>query len=118
MLLEKDFTFDSAHYLASVDDNHKCGEIHGHTYLVTIGIEAEVDKKMGWLMDFGEVKQIVNPIIDFLDHKMLNNIEGLENSTAEYIAIYIYNKIKPDIPSLTFVRVQETPTARCTYYGK
>jgi len=117
MIIEKDFTFDSAHFLPNTPPGHKCGQLHGHTYLVTIGINDKLQNHTEWVMDFGDVKKIVNPIIEELDHKLLNSLPGLENPTAEIIAVYIYNRIKPLLKTLHYVRIQETPTARSIYYG-
>ena len=118
MIIEKEFSFDSAHFLPYVADDHKCRRIHGHTYYVIITVEGQLDPKKGWLVDFGDLKTIVKPLIDSLDHRLLNTIPGLENPTAENIAIYIYNKLKPDLDILQSIEVRETPTSRVIYNGK
>ncbi|MBS1759941.1 MAG: 6-carboxytetrahydropterin synthase QueD [Bacteroidetes bacterium] len=117
MLLFKQFTFDSAHYLPHVPDGHKCKETHGHTYRLVVYIEGTLDEKLGWVMDFGDLKSVVNPIIDQLDHKMLNNIKGLENPTCELIAVWIWNHIKPAVPALKKIELHETPTSGVVYDG-
>ncbi len=117
MEIYKRFTFDSAHFLPNVPDDHKCKNMHGHTYTLTAYFEGDLDSEMGWLIDFGDVKKVVKPIIDVLDHKLLNNIEGLENPTCEIIAIWIWNKIKPKLPLLSKVILDETPTSGAIYAG-
>jgi 6-pyruvoyltetrahydropterin/6-carboxytetrahydropterin synthase len=76
------------------------------------------DPHLGWLMDFKELKDIVNPVIDLLDHKLINDIEGLQNPTAENITIWIWNKIKPLLPNLSKVELYETPTTGVIYSGE
>lgn len=116
MRIEKEFVFDSAHFLPFVAENHKCRKLHGHTYKIIIGIEGEVDAQ-GWLIDFAEISAEVNPIIARLDHTLLNAVPGLDNPTAENIALWIYEHIKNKLPQLKFVAVQEGVSSRVIYDG-
>lgn len=118
MEIFKQFTFDSAHFLPKVPIGHKCREIHGHTYRLVVFMEAELDKELGWVMDFAEVKKAIDPIIKSIDHKLLNNIAGLENPTCEGIAVWLWDKIKPEIPLLVRIELHETPTSGVVYKGK
>jgi len=117
MLIFKKFTFDSAHALPNVPDGHKCKEVHGHTYKLTLFIEGDLIDHLDWVMDFAVVKKTVDPIIDIVDHKYLNDIEGLENPTCEKIAIWLWNKIKVGIPALKRIELNETPTSGVIYEG-
>ena len=118
MQIFKQFTFDSAHFLPQVPDGHKCKEIHGHTYHLTVYIDGDLVDKLNWVMDFADIKDIIDPIIKRIDHKLLNNIPGLENPTCEAIAIWIWNEIKPDLPALNKIKLNETPTSGAIYTGK
>jgi 6-pyruvoyltetrahydropterin/6-carboxytetrahydropterin synthase len=118
MQIFKQFTFDSAHFLPHVPDGHKCKEIHGHTYRLTVSVEGELEEKLEWVMDFAEIKNVIDPIIKSIDHKLLNNISGLENPTCEIIAVWLWNKIKPKVPLLTRIELHETPTSGAVYEGK
>jgi len=117
MIIFKQFSFDSAHFLPLVPDGHKCKGIHGHTYQLIVYIEGELDPKIGWVMDFAVLKDAVNPIVDMLDHKLFNNIEGLENPTCENVAVWLWNKIKPLVPQLKKIELHETPTSGVIYEG-
>lgn len=117
MIIFKKFTFDSAHFLPNVPDTHRCKNMHGHTYKLTIFIEGNLQKDLGWVMDFGVLKTIVNPIIDQLDHQVLNNIQGLENPTCELLAKWIWNKVKPHVPGLIRVELHETLSSGVIYSG-
>jgi 6-pyruvoyltetrahydropterin/6-carboxytetrahydropterin synthase len=71
-------------------------------------------------MDFADLKYIVQPLIDSLDHQNLNDIPGLENSTSELLAKYLWDRIQPalpGLPSLQAVVVWESDTSRCIYRG-
>ncbi len=118
MQIYKDFHFDAAHSLPNVPDNHKCKRVHGHTYRVKIVLQGDVDPHYGWIEDFGSIKKVCKPIIDRLDHYYLNEIPGLENPTAEVIAMWLWDKIKPHLPALYEIHLMETPSSGCVYRGK
>jgi 6-pyruvoyltetrahydropterin/6-carboxytetrahydropterin synthase len=61
---------------------------------------------------------VIDPVVKSIDHKLLNNIEGLENPTCERIAVWIWDQIKPGIPMLARLELHETPTSGAVYYGK
>ena len=117
LILYKQFTFDAAHYLPKVPDGHKCKQMHGHTYHLTIFIEGEVLKERGWVLDFGDIKELLKPVLGVIDHALLNNIPGLENPTAELFSIWLWGKIKPLLPELKKIELKETPTSGVIYEG-
>ena len=117
MTIFKQFTFDAAHFLPKVPEGHKCRQIHGHTYRLTVFIEGPVDDKHGWVSDFGHVKHSVNATLTKVDHKFLNNVEGLENPTCELVAIWLWDNIKLTIPQLKKIELYETPTSGVIYEG-
>ncbi|MBD2783396.1 6-carboxytetrahydropterin synthase QueD [Xenorhabdus sp. DI] len=114
----KDFQFEAAHYLPNVPKGHKCGRLHGHSFMVRLEITGEVDPLTGWLMDFADVKAVFKPIWEQLDHHYLNEIPGLENPTSEVLAKWIWEQLKPKLPQLSAVMVKETCSAGCIYRGE
>lgn len=117
MILYKQFTFDAAHYLPLVPEGHKCRAMHGHTYHVTIFISGPVVEEAGWVIDFGEVKAVCKPVLDRLDHALLNEIEGLENPTAENVTRWLWQQFKVQMPGLQKIELKETPTSGVCYEG-
>ena len=117
MELKKRFTFEAAHRLPNVPDGHKCGNIHGHSFTVEVGVSGEVQRREGWVMDFAEVGAAMQPILDELDHSYLNEVEGLSNPTSENIAIWIWQRLEPSLPGLASIAVYETPDSGCIYRG-
>ncbi len=115
--LIRDFTFEAAHRLPHAPEGHKCARLHGHSFHVQIVCEGDVDEQTGWLLDFAEIKRVFAPHLDQLDHRYLNDVDGLENPTAERIARWIWLRLKPELPELAQVNVAETCTARCEYRG-
>lgn len=117
MEIFKDFTFEAAHRLPNLPPEHKCSRLHGHSYRVRIWVSGPVGEASGWVLDFGDIKAACKPVIDELDHRYLNEIEGLENPTSERIAQWLWERIKPRLPQLSAVEVRETCTAGCRYQG-
>lgn len=117
MVIYKQFSFDSAHFLPKVPKGHKCAELHGHTYKLTVFFEGDLDEEKGWLIDFNELKRIIDPLIVLVDHKLLNNIPGLENPTSELLANWFWTKIKPELPLLKRIELNETPSSGVIYEG-
>lgn len=118
MLIFKSFTFDSAHFLPNVPEDHKCKRMHGHTYRLTVYLEGSLDPNLGWVVDFADLKRIIKPVIDSVDHHVLNDIEGLENPTCEKMAVWLWDQIKPGMPMLAKVELWETPTSGAIYEGR
>src|SRR6266705_3424244 len=85
--LTKDFTFEAAQTLPNAPKGHKCRGLHGHSFKVEVSIEGDVDPKAGWVYDHAEISAAMKPLLKMLDHKYLNDIEGLENPTIEKIRI-------------------------------
>ena len=111
-------SFDAAHRLPEVPAGHRCGNLHGHTFLVEIHIQGPVSGRTGWVIDFGDIKAAAKPYIDQLDHTYLNEVEGLENPTSENIAIWIWDKLSPHIEGLAKIVVKESPTSGAAYRGR
>ena len=117
MELYKEFGFEAAHDLPNVPPSHKCHRLHGHSFRVTIHVDGPLDPVLGWVIDFAEIKQVMTPVLDVLDHNYLNEIEGLENPTSENIARWIWNRIRAQLPMLSKIVVSETCTSGCVYRG-
>ncbi|MBB4197144.1 6-pyruvoyltetrahydropterin/6-carboxytetrahydropterin synthase [Rhodoblastus sphagnicola] len=103
------FTFEAAHHLPHVPETHRCRRLHGHSYRVELTLSGEVDPHTGFVIDFFDVEAAFAPVLARLDHHLLNEVEGLQNPTAENIALWIFRKVSPDLPRLTAVKVFETP---------
>lgn len=117
MIIYKIFTFDSAHYLPNVPQGHKCGGMHGHTYTLKVFISGSPGANSGWIIDYTDLKSRIKPFLDILDHKVLNEIPGLENPTSENLAIWLWRMIKPIFPDLMRIELNETPTSGVIYEG-
>jgi 6-pyruvoyltetrahydropterin/6-carboxytetrahydropterin synthase len=115
--LVHEFRFEAAHRLPHVPAGHKCQRLHGHSFKIELAVAGPVNEKTGWFIDFGDIYQLWEPLHATLDHNYLNEIPGLENPTSEILAKWIWDKLKPSLPSLARVTVFETCDARCEYEG-
>ena len=116
--LTRTFRFEAAHWLPTFPEGHKCRRLHGHSFHVDVVVEGEVDPAKGYLIDFGELREAVRPLEEKLDHRLLNDVEGLENPTAENLAKWVYDRLGPSLPILAAVRVRETCTSEAEYSGR
>jgi len=112
--LVKTFRFEAAHALPGAPEGHKCRRLHGHNYRVDIHVTGQPDPATGWVVDFGEIKRIVEAVLDELDHRNLSDIPGLENSISERIVEYVIGRVKGKLPGLSAVTIWETDSSRCT----
>ena len=117
MDLFADFTFEAAHRLPNVAPDHKCARLHGHSFNVRVTVTGPVDPKLGWVIDFADVKGAFAPLHAVLDHHYLNEVEGLENPTSEVLAMWLWERLKPQLSMLSAVEVRETCTVGCVYLG-
>src|SRR5512146_693187 len=74
--LSKSFRFEAAHDLPTFPDGHKCRRLHGHSFRFDVVVEGDVPPEKGYLIDYGEIKRVVDPIVRRLDHHYLNEIKG------------------------------------------
>lgn len=118
MKISQAFKFEAAHRLPKVPPTHACSRLHGHSYRVEVQLEGPVDPETGFIIDFLDLEKSFADILGALDHRLLNEVEGLDNPTAENIAIWIFDRLKPSIPLVTSVRVHETTECWAEYDGR
>lgn len=107
MKIFKDVTFEAAHRLPKVSPQHRCYNLHGHNFRVRIECDGPVDPELGWVCDFAELDAAVAPLVRQLDHKYLNDVEGLENPTSEMIARWLLDKLARTALPISAVTVWE-----------
>ncbi len=117
MEIFKEVSFEAAHRLPNVPEGHKCARLHGHSYRVMIHVKGDIDPHVGWVVDFADIKEAFQPLHDQLDHRYLNDIAGLENPTSENLAIWIWQRLRPDLEGLSKIVVRETCEVGCVHEG-
>ena len=115
-------SFSSGHYLRNY--RGKCENPHGHNYRVLVTLGSKNLDETGLLLDFKELKKLLNPIVEYLDHQMINDLVPFTtlNPSAENLARYFFDQINNRLAALTQSRVKvleatvfETDTSAATY---
>ena len=118
MEIFRTFRFESAHRLPNVPPGHKCARMHGHSYRVDVHVAGPLGAATGWVIDFAEIADAFEPVLEALDHRVLNDVEGLENPTCERLAVWIWARLRPALPGLSQLVVRETESSGCVYRGE
>ena len=118
MKLTQTFYFDAAHTLkgryVDVHTKMQSENIHGHTYHASISVKGEPSNE-GMVKDFGHFAWVIEPLKIRLDHKFLDNVEGLGRPTLENLCLYIADFCK-DVKGLCEVTVERKSSGdKCTY---
>ena len=115
--------FSSGHYLRNYKG--KCENPHGHNYRVLVTLQGEVLDQAGLLLDFKDLKQVMRPVVERLDHRMINDLEPFTeiNPSAENLARYFFDETNCQLAKMTGDRVRvkdctvyETDTSFARYY--
>lgn len=105
MRIVKSMSFDAAHFLDHDPEARPYARLHGHSFVMEVVIEGEPQEATGWVVDFGDVAEALRELHDAVDHRLLNDVEGLERPTLENICKWAAGKLKPRFPGLAEVRV-------------
>jgi 6-pyruvoyltetrahydropterin/6-carboxytetrahydropterin synthase len=114
--------FSAAHQLRGYKG--KCEKLHGHNWRVQVTVSSDRLNEIDIVMDFHDLKRIVNEVISSLDHSFLNDVFPFTeiNPSSENIAKWIYDSVKKRLRkgyrnvNLTSVTVWESESASATYY--
>ncbi len=115
-------SFAAGHYLR--DYKGKCENPHGHNYKVRVTLAGSELDKAGLLVDFKDLKELMKPVIERLDHQMMNDLKPFAtvNPSAENLAKHFYEETAAKLKSVTNGRVRvkevtvwETDSTTATY---
>jgi 6-pyruvoyltetrahydropterin/6-carboxytetrahydropterin synthase len=113
--ISQEFTFDAAHFLDGAPEYRR---MHGHSFYVEVTLRGEADPTTGFLRDLGEVNAALAIIRETLDHRLLNDVEGLGKPTLENLAKFIFTRAKAALPEVARVKLRRpTYGQTCTYEG-
>ena len=100
----------------------KCENVHGHNYRVQITVQGDELNSIGLLVDFIDLKRLMNRVVDYLDHRFINELPPFDslNPSAENIAKYFHDQVsaelRNDVPvRISEVKVWETDTSIAVY---
>ncbi len=113
--------FAAAHQLRKF--RGKCEKLHGHNWRIEVSLTGEKLNDAGLLIDFEEIKEATDRILEELDHSFLNELPKFkdQNPSSENIAAYIFEKLGSTLNSnqikVTKVTAWESDSARASYSG-
>ncbi len=105
MRIVKSMSFDAAHFLDHDPKTRPYARMHGHSFVMEVEIAGDPDPETGWVVDFADVADALKALHDDLDHRLLNEIEGLERPTLENVCQWAAKRLQPQFPGLKQVRV-------------
>jgi 6-pyruvoyltetrahydropterin/6-carboxytetrahydropterin synthase len=103
----KDFSFDSSVKFKHAPVTSKRSRVHGYTYTLRLLLTAPLDAHQGWAIDFGEVKNLFNPLFKTLDHVPLWQNPALADCDVVTLGHYIYGQTKTLLPQLSGLELYE-----------
>lgn len=110
------YRFQAAHRLPHVPAGHKCGRMHGHGFEVIIHANQDLGTR-DLSIDYDHLDEVWAPLQFELAFQCLNKIEGLSNPTSELISSWIWKRLKPVVPELSWITVFETASCGATFDG-
>jgi 6-pyruvoyltetrahydropterin/6-carboxytetrahydropterin synthase len=112
--LSQEFGFDAAHYLGNGAAENR--RLHGHSFYAEVTLRGEPDPATGFLRDLGEVDAALKAIREMLDHRLLNDIEGLGIPTLENLAKFIFIRAKASLPEVVRVKLRRPSYGQTCVY--
>jgi 6-pyruvoyltetrahydropterin/6-carboxytetrahydropterin synthase len=111
--ISQEFTFDAAHFLDGAPEYRR---MHGHSFYAEVTLRGEPDAASGILRDLGEVNAVLAIIREALDHRLLNDVEGLGKPTLENLAKFIFLRARAALPEVAQVKLRRPSYGQtCTY---
>jgi 6-pyruvoyltetrahydropterin/6-carboxytetrahydropterin synthase len=119
MEITKSFGFDAAHTLQRDVDAEPSRRVHGHSYRAEIALRGRPDPSTGMIMDMGHLERLMAQARDGLDHRFLNEVDGLGPATLESLAVWIWDRLQPACVGLARVTVyRDSARESCSYWGE
>ncbi len=118
MRIYKEFRFEAAHFLPSAKPGTANARMHGHSFRARVSIEGTPDTETGYIFHFDELAAAMAEARDALDHRLLNEVEGLEAPTLERIAMWLWNRLQNRVPGLAEIEIaRDSCQEGCIYSG-
>jgi 6-pyruvoyltetrahydropterin/6-carboxytetrahydropterin synthase len=116
--LSKQFRFESAHTLDRKIETESSRRIHGHSYRAEVTVQGVPDKTSGMVFDYGFFELALENVRDALDHRLLDEVEGLGPATMENLCAYIWGHLASNLKGLAKVTVyRDSNGESCVYRG-
>lgn len=119
MELSYRFAFDAAHRFTHFPAGHPNAGVHGHSFEAEATIAGEPDLRTGFVTDFAELEAACRELRAQLDHRMLNELDGLSAPSLENLCRWIWQRLEPRFANLVRITVRRNSAGQsCTYTGR
>lgn len=117
--ITKTFAFEAAHYQPGAPPGHPNARVHGHSFLAEVTLAGDPDPVHGMVRNLDDVETAMAGIRATLDHRLLNDVAGLERPTMEMLCLWIFERLKAELPEISAVTVRRPSLGQsCTYRSK
>ena len=118
MRVYKEFFFEAAHFLPSAPPGHPNARVHGHSFRVRVSIDGEPDGDTGLVMHLEDVERAMEGAREALDHRLLNEVEGLDVPTLERLTVWLWDRLHNRLPGLVEIEIaRDSCHEGCIYRG-
>ncbi len=112
------FGFDAAHCFGSTPRDHKYSGVHGHSFQCVVALRGTPRTPHEFVTDLEQVERKCRALRKQLDHTLLNEIQGLESPSLEYLTLWIWGRLAAGLPGLSRVTVRRDSLGQaCSYTG-
>jgi 6-pyruvoyltetrahydropterin/6-carboxytetrahydropterin synthase len=106
MTLFRDFAFEAAHRNLTGGAGPTRSRLHGHSYRARVWLAGSIDDRLGWLIDFADIKSACSPVIEALDHRCLNEVDGMQEASLADVTRWLENRLGASLPGFAKCDVQ------------
>ena len=104
--LSQRFYFEAAHTLHRSYETEGSLRIHGHTYEAEVTVTGSPEVTSGMVVDLGLLRKEIERVRSMLDHRFLDEVQGLGPATLENLTVFIRNQMITTFPNLSSVMVE------------
>jgi 6-pyruvoyltetrahydropterin/6-carboxytetrahydropterin synthase len=118
MRIYKEFHFEAAHFLPSAPPGHPNARVHGHSFRVRVTVDGTLDPETGLVLHFEDLESALENAREALDHRLLNEVEGLSAPTLERVAVWLWDRLHNRLPDLAEIEIaRDSCHEGCIYRG-
>ena len=118
MRIYKEFHFEAAHFLPSAPPGHPNARVHGHSFRVRVTVDGALDPETGLVLHFEDLESALENAREALDHRLLNEVEGLGVPTLERVAVWLWDRLHNRLPGLLEIEIaRDSCHEGCIYRG-
>ncbi len=112
------FGFDAAHHFEAMPRKHRYRTLHGHSFRAEVAIRGDPRPPNGFIADFAFIEKACEALRDQLDHRLLNDVPGLDTPSLENLSVWIWQRLSRRFPGIVRVTVRRDSLGQaCSYYG-